>query len=178
MTGLTGDDLVQIKEIEFLKSRYCRAIDNKGWDRLPEMFVPEARFEGFGKGTITPTSDFVTHIAKLLEGAVTVHHLQHHEIRIVGPSEARGVWCMEDYNEWPSPGVLRHVPAATGFRGYGFYEERYRQVEGRWRIEFMRLTRIRFDPVIRSAGDGINPFERRGLISPSFDWLDEPAASA
>ncbi len=178
MTRLTGDDLAHIKEIEFLKSRYCRAIDNKEWDRLPDMFVADARFEGFGKGTITPTSDFVTHIAKLLEGAVTVHHLQHHEIRIVGASEARGVWSMEDYNEWPAAGVLRNVPSATGFRGYGYYEELYRRVEGRWRIASMRLTRIRFDPVIRNAADCINPFERRGLISPSFDWVDESAASA
>lgn len=173
MAHLSGDDLVHIKEIEFLKSRYCRAIDNKEWDRLPDMFVPDASFEGFGRGIISPTSDFVTHIAKLLDGAVTVHHLQHHEIRIVGSAEARGVWSMVDYNEWPGAGVLRHIPTAVGFRGYGFYEERYRRIEGLWRIEYMRLSRIRLDPVIRTEGDCINAFERRGLISPSPDWLDE-----
>lgn len=173
MTQLTADDLVQIKEIEFLKSGYCRAIDNKQWDRLPEFFTSDAQFEGFGGGVITAVPKFVERISRLLDGSVTVHHLHHYEIRIVGAGKAKGVWSMVDYNEWPKPGVLRDVPEATGFCGYGFYEERYSQEAGGWRIGFMRLTRIRFDPVIRNASDRINPFESRGLIAPSPGWLDE-----
>jgi len=174
MARLTVDDLVHIREIEFLKSRYCRAIDNKEWHLLPEFFVPDARFEGFGGGVITAVSKFVERITKLLEGSITVHHLHHHEIKIVGPTEARGVWALMDYNEWPVAGVLRDAPEATGFCGYGFYEECYRNEEGQWRIEFMRLTRLRVDPLIRGQ-ERINPFERCGLVLPRPGWLEEKA---
>jgi len=174
MTRMNADDLVHIVEIEFLKSRYCRAIDNKEWDRLPGLFASNASFEGFGGGVISAVPEFVKRIVRLLDGSVTVHQLHHHEIKIVGPDKAKGVWSMTDYNEWPAPGKFRDVPEAIGFCGYGFYEERYcRDAEG-WRIEFMRLTRIRFDYLIRSEKDRINPFDRRSLISPSPDWVDEP----
>lgn len=170
MAKWTVEELADIKEIEFLKSRYCRMIDSKQWDGLPELFSSGASFEGFGGGIITSVAEFIARIAKLLDGSVTVHHLHHHEIKIVSATEAAGVWAMMDYNEWPTPGVLRHVPEATGFCGYGFYEELYRLVDGSWRIEFMRLARIRLDPLIRGEHERIDPFERRGLISPSPDW--------
>lgn len=177
MAKLTFEALADIKEIEFLKSGYCRMIDNKQWARLPELFSSEASFEGFGGGIITSVPQFIERIAKLLDGSVTVHHLHHHEIKIVGATEANGVWAMMDYNEWPTPGVLRHVPEATGFWGYGFYEERYRLVDGSWRIEFMRLARIRLDPLVRGGHERIDPFERKGLIPPSPNWLEVVAAS-
>lgn len=174
MTRVTVNDLVHITEIEFLKSRYCRAIDNKEWDRLPELFTSDASFEGFGGGVITAVPEFVDRIVRLLNGSVTVHQLHHHEIKIIGADSASGVWSMTDYNEWPAAGKFRDVPEAIGFCGYGFYEERYCRDEGGWQIERMRLTRIRFDYLVRSKRDRINPFDRRGLISPSPDWLDEP----
>jgi hypothetical protein len=176
MTKFTIEALADIKEIEFLKSRYCRMIDSKQWEGLPDLFSSEASFEGFGGGLITSAPQFIARIAKLLGGSVTVHHLHHHEIRIVSATEATGVWAMMDYNEWPTPGVLRHVPEATGFCGYGFYEERYRLIDGSWRIEFMRLARLRLDPLVRGGHERIDLFETKGLISPSANWLESSSA--
>jgi hypothetical protein len=175
MKGLSVEDLLHIKEIEFLKSRYCRAIDNKEWDLLPQLFLENARFEGFGGIPSDATvSEFFARISKTLERAITVHHLHHHEISILEETRARGVWAMMDFNEWPEPGVaLRSVPEAIGYCGYGFYEESYRRRDGIWRIEFMRLARIRRDPVFRDGRAGKpDPFARRGFISPRPDWLD------
>lgn len=147
MDYLNLDALCHIKQIEFLKARYCRAIDEKRWNDLPEMFTSNASFQGFGGGIISSASAFVEHISRLLEGSVTVHHLHQHEIAFVGGAEATGVWSMMDYNEWSASGVLRKIPSAKGFRGYGSYEDRYLLVDGVWHIESMRLKRIRVDPI-------------------------------
>lgn len=178
MSSLTPEAPVHIKEIEFLKSRYCRAIDNKEWDLLPTLFVNEARFEGFGGISKDATvAEFVALIAQGLEGSITVHHLHHHEIDTVDADHARAVWAMMDYNEWPNSGsALRSFPEATGYCGYGFYEETYKRYDSSWRIEFMRLVRIRRDPLLRGTRDNrFNPFERRGSLAPSPDWLNGPA---
>ena len=173
----TIENLLHIKEIEFLKSRYCRAIDNKEWDLLPTLFADDARFEGFsGITNSTTASEFAILIGRALEGTITVHHLHQHEIRIVDTNRARGIWAMMDYNEWPTAGAaLRRFPEATGYCGYGFYEETYRRCDTAWRIDFMRLVRIRRDPLIGGVRDyRFNPFERKDHSQPSRDWLNEP----
>ncbi|MEV5503300.1 nuclear transport factor 2 family protein [Nonomuraea fuscirosea] len=47
---------------------------------------------------------------------------------------------MQDYIAFPANGE-----APQGMRGYGHYHERYRRVDGRWRIQTMTLTRLRID---------------------------------
>ncbi|MGI4814181.1 MAG: hypothetical protein ACRYG5_12300, partial [Janthinobacterium lividum] len=81
---------------------------------------------------------------------------------------ARGIWAMEDYLEWFDGSSPREAPGHRGFRGYGFYEEEYRQgaSDGRWQISFMRLTRLRFDAL---PNEQLPP--RPGTLAPSTDWL-------
>ncbi|WP_326643029.1 nuclear transport factor 2 family protein [Nonomuraea fuscirosea] len=47
---------------------------------------------------------------------------------------------MQDSIAFPANGE-----APQGMRGYGHYHERYRRVDGRWRIQTMTLTRLRID---------------------------------
>ena len=171
-TQETAADLMHIEDIKRLKSRYCRFIDTKQWDRLNELFAPDLQLEGFtivgGNGAM-----FAAELAQRLEFAMTAHHCHTPEIRLTGPDAAEGVWAMMDLIEWPHPVDLKNFSGATGFYGTGFYEERYRRDRGQWRIAFMRLTRTRFEPLIYGARPpGFNVFAGvRDFTPPSPDWL-------
>ena len=74
---------------------------------------------------------------------------------------------MEDFVEWQDGGSVKEAPGAKGFRGYGHYEEEYRKDGGQWKIRFLRLTRLRIDPVPADA-----PPARAGVCQASPDWMD------
>ncbi len=176
MSKLSVENLLHIKELEQLKSRYCRAIDNKLWNVLPELFAPDARFEGFALAQQGATVQvFVSELAKRLSGAITAHHCHLPDFRIFSADFAKGIWAMMDYNEWPEPMGFRGFPDSTGFCGYGFYEESYQRINGVWRIAFMRLARVRVDPLVEGARSlGFSPFATDlHFRKPSPDWLAE-----
>jgi hypothetical protein len=63
-------------------------------------------------------------------------------IEILGESSARGRWSMFDDlrlpagHPWSGEQPIRRL-------GYGHYHEEYRREDGRWKISFMQLSRIR-----------------------------------
>ena len=160
-------------EIMQLKSRYCRCVDLKQWDVLQTLFTTDARVEGFAAAPNGADAEtYIKGVAKRLEGSVTVHHCHQPDVVFTGPETARGIWAMMDYNEWPHPIGMPDAPDAPGFRGYGFYEEEYRRVQDEWKLSFMRLTRLRVDPLkprdttqVATHGPG------SGWLRPSPDWL-------
>ena len=165
--------LLDLQEIAHLKSRYCRCVDLRQWEALRKLFTREARFEGFAAAPNGADAEtFVTGVAQRLAGSVTVHHCHQPDIDLTGPNAARGVWAMMDYNEWPHAIGLPGAPRAVGFRGYGFYEEEYRRVDGAWKIYFMRLTRLRVDPLEPNVARPFpNQAGRSTWLSPAPDWL-------
>lgn len=161
-----------ILRIHALKARYCRLIDTKAWARLPEVFSRDCRYDGMG-WTVPPGAGpefFVERIAIRHARTISVHHCHTAEIRFDSPTQARGVWAMEDFVEWQ---VAEDIPpewvsaGCKGFRGYGHYEERYRLEDGEWRISFLRLTRLRIDGVPVES-----PKARAGQLQASREWLD------
>lgn len=171
---MTNEDLAHIEAIKQLKARYCRLIDSRAWSRLEEQFAPDAQFEGFrivSEGV--DAAGFVSELAAALGGSLTVHHCHTPEIQITGAGSAAGIWAMMDIVEWPEERPVAVSPSAIGFRGYGFYEERYGLIDGLWRISFMRLTRTRVDPITRSGRDpSYDPFSHLGdFTGPDPDWL-------
>jgi hypothetical protein len=54
---------------------------------------------------------------------------------------------MQDHLEWPQPIQLKEAPEARGFSGFGHYEEEYVLEDGAWKMHFLRLTRLRIDPL-------------------------------
>lgn len=156
-----------LEEIRVLKSRYCRAIDTKQWDLLRSLFTHDARFEGFGSAPDGADPDtFVKGVAARLRDAVSVHHCHTPEIVFFDADLARGIWAMQDVLEWPEAMQLKEMPNARGFVGFGYYEEEYRCVDGRWKMHFLRLTRLRVDAL--PIGE-----KRAGaaLRKVSTDWL-------
>ena len=159
--------LMDLERIRRLKAQYCRYIDTKQWERLRAIFAPDVRFEGLGSAPSgAGLDDFIQGISSRMRTAVAIHHVHNPEIVFTGPDTARGVWAMMDYVDWPDGPSPREAPGHRGFMGFGHYEEEYRRLDGDWKIGFLRLTRLRVDPILHD-----HPKPRRGLLAHSPDWL-------
>ncbi len=165
-----NNDLLDLEQIKQLKTRYCRFVDTKQWARLRALFTEDVRFEGLGSAPTGATLDmFITGISTRFRDAVSIHYCPNPDIVMTGPDTARAIWSMMDYVQWPTGFSPREAPDATGFRGYGHYEEEYRRQGNEWKIAFLRLTRIRIDPI--GAGD---PQPTPRLLGLSPNWLGLP----
>jgi hypothetical protein len=165
------DYLMSVDAIRQLKARYCRYIDTKQWHRLAALFTPDCRFEGLGSAP--PGADvaaFVAGVSSRLAPTISAHHVHQHEVAMTGPDSARVIWAMEDFVEFTDGSTVKETPGSRGFRGYGHYEEEYRRDDGEWRISFLRLTRLRVDPVPVDA-----PPPRMGQRQATPGWLDPSA---
>ena len=141
-----GGSIEDIEEIRKLKARYFRLLDQQDWQGVSEVFAPDALIDvssstvsGSGRGVYSGRDSFVATVAKLLDGAVTVHHGHAEEIELTGADSASGVWAMEDRLWFPEGSPVRTV------WGAGWYEEEYERVDGRWRIKRMVLRRQRVE---------------------------------
>jgi hypothetical protein len=135
----TSQMLWEIEQIKQLKARYFRFLDTKQWDKLKELFIPDATWDvhgGSGHYQWSSRDAFIADVARAKAHSVTVHHGHMPEIELIDEANARGVWAMFDYVEeagWPP----RH--------GYGHYHETYTKGEAGWRIATFELTRLRVD---------------------------------
>jgi hypothetical protein len=132
--------LLDLEELKTLKARYFRYLDTKQWERWRQLFTDDVELAGLS-APFADADAFVAAMRVNLQDAWTVHHGHTPELKVSGPSTASGIWPMTDYVEFPQDGERR------GLAGWGYYEERYRKVDGGWRIAYMRLTRLRVDPV-------------------------------
>ena len=159
--------LADLEAIRCLRARYCRYIDTKQWTRLRTLFADDARFEGFASAPSGSGPDaFVAGVAARLGEAISVHHCLMPDIVFVDADNARGVWAMTDYLEFPTAGRVPGAPNARGLVGYGHYEEAYRRVGDAWQFAFLRLTRLRVVPL---PDDHPHPVGE--LLRSSPDWL-------
>jgi len=163
-------ELTDLEAIRALKARYFRYLDTKQWERLRAVFVDDLETDGFwAKGR--DADEFVASLAENLKAVRSVHLGSMPEISILGPEDAQGIWAMSDYLEW-EPDASRYrgrgAPGQRGVRGYGHYEESYRRGANGWQISFMRLTRLRIDPIFEIPG----PDPGDWLPSGASDWLE------
>lgn len=137
----SAERLLELEAIKQLKARYFRLMDTKQWLPFSQVFTDDvvvdvSHDKNAPGGTIRGRADVVDFIRRAVGKAMTVHHGHMPEIELLGPSEAQGIWAMEDYVEFkPSRGI----------RGYGHYHEEYRKEKGGWRISKLKLTRLRVD---------------------------------
>jgi hypothetical protein len=129
------DDLEAIKQ---LKARYCRTMDTKDWAAMRGVFTDDVTIDtsDSGGGVVTGADEFMTFLVAAIGEAVTVHQCHTPEIDVSSPTEATGVWAMED--------MLR-FPDGTELHGYGHYAETYRKGDAGWQIASTTLTRLRMD---------------------------------
>ena len=139
-------ELVEIEAIKQLKARYFRLMDTKQWDAFAGVFAPDAVVDvtedaGPKAGHMQGSVEIARKIERAVGSAITVHHGHMPEISITGEDSATGIWSMFDNVEF-SP-----APDQKGLRGYGHYHEEYTKIDGRWHIQFMKLSRLRIDPL-------------------------------
>lgn len=138
--------LDDIEAIRQLKARYFRLLDTKSWAAWRGLFTDDARFEGTSRPFSGP-DQFCAATTEWLGPATTVHQGFMPEIRIEGADQASGIWAMEDLVQFDAPIETGAYAGMTGFHGYGHYVERYRREDGAWKICFLKLTRLRVDPL-------------------------------
>ena len=121
-----------------LKARYCRFLDCKRWRDVAGVFAPDGCMQ-FGpdieQGAVHGREQIATLLSDMLKKAQTVHHVHPGEFRFHDNGEVTALWPMDD--RVANPGFV--------LEGSGYYEERYRQVDGQWYIQHMRLHRLRVD---------------------------------
>ncbi len=140
--------LTAIEEIKQLKARYFRSMDTKDWEGLTAVFAPDAELDMQGEaadkskaaeGLVKGGETVGAFIRNAVHDLVTVHHGHMPEIEIIDETTARGIWAMEDVLRWPEGGPVKTL------HGYGHYHETYRKIDGAWRIQTSRLSRLRLD---------------------------------
>lgn len=146
-----GDDvraLLDLEALRALKVSYCRTLDAEDWDGFRALFVGGPDFD---------PDAFVARVVKHHTDAevVTVHQVFTPQHELTGADSAEGVWPMEDYVDR----IWRDNGTREAFRGYGYYVESYRRVDGAWRIAGTRLERLRVDRLDPAT---LPPFPHRG----------------
>jgi len=129
------DDLEAIKQ---LKARYCRTMDTKDWAAMRQVFTDDVTMDTTQSGgnVVTGADEFMAFLVPTIGEVVTVHQCHTPEIDLTSPTEAAGIWAMED---------LLRFPDGTELHGFGHYTETYRKGDGGWRIASSTLTRLRMD---------------------------------
>jgi hypothetical protein len=167
--SITPADLCNIEEIKQLKASYFRFLDTKQWKKWRTLFTDDATFDGTHQSFSGP-DEFIAVTSRRLNPAKTIHQGHMPEIRLLGPDKARGIWAMFDWVEFPAPQSEGPSAGQRGFIGYGHYQEKYRKQHGVWKIAFLRLTRLRLDPLFGKAPSYELPEGR--LWSRADDWLE------
>jgi hypothetical protein len=136
------EKLLAIEEIKTLKARYFRFVDTQNWNALRTVFTADAVIE---VPEALPKSldldDAMGFFKAALQGAVSVHFGHMPEIDVLGAATAKAIWPMDDRIYWP-PDKATEL-GYSQLRGFGHYHETYGRADGDWRIEHMRLTRLR-----------------------------------
>jgi hypothetical protein len=144
--------LEAIEDIKQLKARYFRGLDTKQWDIFRSVFADDVVFDltGTVRGSARDSAVYrggdetVATVRASVGRAVTVHLGLMPEITVLSETEAEGIWKMEDVVTFPD-GAPEDIESLRGVRrlhGYGHYEERYRKIDGEWKIAHCALTRI------------------------------------
>ncbi len=166
-TTISSEDY---EEVRRLKARYFRYIDLKRWSDLRMLFSSDARVMGF---SFSPADrdTFVEAVAAYMSGVVSIHHGFMPQLEPRSDNLIRGIWSMFDQLTWePDSREERgfHMPGMWGIKGYGHYEEEYVRTAEGWRFSFLRLSRLRIEPLV-GVSHHVPPFE---LTPVTEGWLD------
>ena len=151
---MTPEDLVEIERIKQLKARYFLLMDQKRWDEWALVFCEDVTIDTTEEGTplIHGRKAFHEYLPPILENVKTCHQGHTPIITLTGPDSAEGVWAMEDMLWWPEGSPIEHL------WGLGWYEEKYRkEADNEWRIEHLKLRRIRVEMDGKPAAAGNRP---------------------
>ena len=147
---LTPELLVEIHRIERLKYAYLRCLDRKEWDELRTLFLPHATASyGGGAKEITGGDAIVDWLEETMGDAAfhSAHRCTQPEIDFDDESHAFGRWALVDWvidTRWD-----------ICVQGASFYEDRYEQVDGQWRLAHTGYLRTYEEIYPRGSVEGL-----------------------
>lgn len=122
-------DLQQLEQIKTLKYRYFRALDTNNWDLMKECLTEDciARYDS-GKYSFDGRNDIIAFLDEGMSPAemITLHQAHHPEIEIIDDTNASGIWYLQD--------MVINTEYKFTLRGAGFYHDKYRKIDGEWKI--------------------------------------------
>jgi hypothetical protein len=160
------EELLATEAIKQLKARYFHTLDTKDWAGFQSVFAPDAVMDMreafhavdplsgepriYGNASLLAGMDtsgwlllgaevIGSSAPNLFTNVCTVHHGSMPQISIADHDSATGIWWMEDLLRFPPGSPMEEV------RGWGYYHETYRRLDGRWVIQSTRLKRLRVD---------------------------------
>jgi len=147
---LTPTDLVELELIKRLKYRYMRCIDQKEFDELAGCLTEDVT-ASYGGGAYQfegkPAVMEFLRTSMASTSMLTSHRVHHPEIDLVSPSEAIGVWAMED--------VVVHGEFGMTIQGAGFYTDRYVKADDAWSIAHTGYKRTYEELFPRASIEGL-----------------------
>ena len=118
-----------IEAIRNLKYAYFRLLDQKRFDELGQLLLPECTVKyhsgRYGYDGRDATVAFLKEFMSSSQ-VLTLHQGHHPEIALVSDTEATGIWYLHD--------IVINLHDNTKLEGNGFYDDRYRKVNGEWKI--------------------------------------------
>ena len=134
---MTPEDLVEIYQIERLKHRYLRLLDQKRFDELGQTLTPGATASYGGGAYLFEGRDAIVAFMKKTmsdEGQLTSHKAHQPEIDLLGPDRAKGVWALDD--------IVISTEFNMTISGAAFYDDTYEKHDGEWLIGSTGYKRI------------------------------------
>jgi hypothetical protein len=151
--------LIAIEDIRRTKATYWWAMDTKNWNLLGSTFTRDAIADfrgerdlkpGMGYDLLEPVEkaiasgdplaiqgrdNIVSFLSGLLGPMTTVHLGAAPIIEVLSLDNANAIWPLFDFVD----------DGKGGLKGYGHYHDTYRLEDRAWRVESLRLTRLRTD---------------------------------
>jgi SnoaL-like protein len=130
--------LLDIEQIKQLKYRYFRYFDTADIEAIATVFHPDVTLDvngGIYRFRIEGRDKYLDMVREGAHADMIMQHNGHHpEIEILSPSEALGIWYLQD-NVWEFRRKL-HITGAA------LYRDRYVRVGGKWLIREIQFERI------------------------------------
>lgn len=151
MMKLTAELLVELELIKRVKYAYLRTLDLKQWDELAEQLTDDVSSSySDGKHSFEGKEAVMAFLKESMDDptVITKHHCHHPEIDFLSPTSAIATWYLTDMVINPgNPSATPSIPSIV-LEGTGFYEDKYRKVNGEWKIShtgYQRVYREIFD---------------------------------
>jgi len=120
-------ELADLEEIRTLRFNYWWYLDHKQWDKFQELFTEDLLYTNLATGKQQTKGPWLDGLYGFLhEGTRSSHHGHQQKIEIIDETHATGVWVLRD--------ELYNIRANTIFLGRGWYFDKYRKVDGVWKI--------------------------------------------
>ena len=130
--------LEDIELIQQLKHRYFRALDRADWELMRMVLAPDATTAYVGdtyRHELQGAENIIAFLSQTMNPNGVACHIGHHpEITVTSETEAEGAWYLTD--------MYIDRRAGTILNGSAIYRDRYRKIDGEWRIQHTGYTRM------------------------------------